>query len=118
MVNKALRKAKRDTDTKVSVTFQVNSELKKEFERFCKEEGVSMTAMLVALMETALEEKKHGDLYSEVAAFLKSTIAEYQTSIAELEQEGLGRQPEIDEAYQKMLKDVKHLENLLSFFEE
>jgi len=86
MLNKALKKAKREGDTKVSVTFQVNSELKKEFEKLCKDEGVSMTAMLAALMETAIEEKKNGDMYSSIASYLGNQLSKMTHELSELEQ--------------------------------
>lgn len=59
MLQRALEKAKRGDDKKVNINFQVPSFLKDEFEKLCKESGVSVTAMLNSLMEVALEEK-HG----------------------------------------------------------
>lgn len=59
MLQRALEKAKKGDDKKVSINFQVPSLLKEEFEKLCKESGVSVTAMLNSLMEVALEEK-HG----------------------------------------------------------
>lgn len=59
MLQRALEKAKRDDDKKVNINFQVPSLLKEEFEKLCKESGVSVTAMLNSLMEVAIEEK-HG----------------------------------------------------------
>jgi antitoxin component of RelBE/YafQ-DinJ toxin-antitoxin module len=57
MLQRALEKAKRGDDKKVNINFQVPSILKDEFEKLCKESGVSVTAMLNSLMEVALEEK-------------------------------------------------------------
>lgn len=57
MLQRALEKAKRGDDKKVNINFQVPSLLKEEFEKLCKESGVSVTAMLNSLMEVAIEEK-------------------------------------------------------------
>lgn len=57
MLQRALDKAKRGDDKKVNINFQVPSLLKEEFEKLCKESGVSVTAMLNSLMEVAIEEK-------------------------------------------------------------
>ncbi|MDD2839311.1 hypothetical protein [Sulfuricurvum sp.] len=57
MLQRALEKAKKDDDKKVSINFQTPSLLKEEFEKLCKESGVSVTAMLNSLMEVALEER-------------------------------------------------------------
>jgi antitoxin component of RelBE/YafQ-DinJ toxin-antitoxin module len=56
MLQRALDKAKRGDDKKVNINFQVPSLLKEEFEKLCKESGVSVTAMLNSLMEVAIEE--------------------------------------------------------------
>ena len=56
MLQRAFDKAKKGEDKKVSINFQVPSMLKEEFERLCKESGVSVTAMLNSLIEVAIEE--------------------------------------------------------------
>ena len=56
MLQRALDKAKKGDDKKVSINFQVPSLLKDEFEKLCKESGVSVTAMLNSLIEVSIEE--------------------------------------------------------------
>ena len=58
MLHRAFSKAKREGGKKVSINFQVPVELKSEFDFLCKQEGVSITSMLVALIETLIEESK------------------------------------------------------------
>lgn len=56
MLYQALQKAKKGEDKKVAVNIQVPSALKEAFEELCKSEGVSMTALICALMETAVDQ--------------------------------------------------------------
>lgn len=58
MLQRALEKAKKGDDKKVSINFQVPSLIKDEFEKLCKESGVSVTAMLNSLIEVAIEESR------------------------------------------------------------
>lgn len=58
MLKRALEKAKKGDDKKVSINFQVPSLIKDEFEKLCKESGVSVTAMLNSLIEVAIEESR------------------------------------------------------------
>lgn len=70
MLYNALQKAKKTEDKKVAINIQVPSNLKEKFDELCKEEGVSITAFICALMEGAIEEK-YGN-------------SQYQTSTMEL----------------------------------
>lgn len=63
MLYQALQKAKKGDDKKVAVNIQVPSALKDAFEELCKSEGVSMTALMCALMETAIEEQTKNSFY-------------------------------------------------------
>lgn len=56
MLKKALQKAKKGEDKKVSINFQVPSLLKEDFEILCRDHNVSVTAMLNSLMEVAIDE--------------------------------------------------------------
>ena len=56
MLDKVLAKARRGDDKKVNINFQTTSTLKEEFDKVCKETGVSITAMLNSLMEVIVEE--------------------------------------------------------------
>lgn len=58
MLKEALKKAKKDEEKKVSINFQVPISLKKEFDKLCRENEVSLTAMLNSLMEVTIEESK------------------------------------------------------------
>jgi len=58
MLNEALKKAKKDEEKKVSINFQVPSSLKEEFDKLCRNNEVSLTAMLNSLMEVTIEESK------------------------------------------------------------
>jgi len=56
MLNRALSKAKKEGGKKIPINFQVPIELKSDFEDLCKKNSVSITSMLIGLMETAIEE--------------------------------------------------------------
>ena len=58
MLHRAFSKAKKEGCKKVSINFQIPIDLKSEFDLLCKQEGVSVTSMLVALIETLIEESK------------------------------------------------------------
>ena len=82
MLERALMKAKRGEEKKVSINYQVPSSLKEDFDKLCKDNNVSVTAMLNSLMEVALEE------HQGLAYDLKSTsslIQDLEKAEAELE---------------------------------
>lgn len=58
MLFRAISLAKKEGSKKVPINFQVYPELKDLFESLCKKNNVSVTSMLTALMETAIEEAK------------------------------------------------------------
>lgn len=55
MVKNALKIAKGTDEKRVGLNIQVPISLKDKFETFCKEHGVSMTAMMLGLMQASLE---------------------------------------------------------------
>lgn len=65
MLQRALEKAKKGDDKKVSINFQVPSLIKDEFEKLCKESGVSVTAILNSLIEVAIEESRGIEINSQ-----------------------------------------------------
>ena len=58
LLDKALKKAKRTDEEKVGLNIKVPIGLKNDFDNLCKEHGVSMTSMMLALIETVVEESK------------------------------------------------------------
>jgi hypothetical protein len=58
MLFRAISLAKKEGSKKVPINFQVYPELKDSFESLCKKNNVSVTSMLTALMETAIEEAR------------------------------------------------------------
>ena len=58
MLFRAISLAKKEGSKKVPINFQVYPELKDSFESLCRQNNVSVTSMLTALMETAIEEAK------------------------------------------------------------
>ena len=55
-LDKALNKAKRTDEEKVGLNIKVPIGLKNEFEEVCKKHGVSMTSMMLSLIETIIDE--------------------------------------------------------------
>lgn len=60
-IKKAISLAKGSDEKRVGFNLQMPSILKLEFEQFCKANEVKMTAMILALMRTALDEEKEKD---------------------------------------------------------
>jgi len=56
LLDKALLKAKRTDEEKVGLNIKVPVSLKNEFDALCKKHGVSMTSMMLAFIENAVEE--------------------------------------------------------------
>jgi hypothetical protein len=50
-INEALRDAKRNDEEKVGLNIKVPVSLKNDFERVCREKGVSMTSMMLSLIK-------------------------------------------------------------------
>ena len=57
-IKKAISLAKGSDEKRVGFNLQMPATLKAEFEQFCKINEVKMTAMILALMRTALNEDK------------------------------------------------------------
>ena len=73
-INKALSLAKNSDDKRIAFNLKIPSILKKEFESFCKKNDVKVTAMILALMQTALDENLKGEQNVETISSLQSTI--------------------------------------------
>ena len=82
MLFRALDLAKKEGSKKVPVNFQVYPELKDEFEKLCKTNNVSITAMLTGLMEASLEEAKGIYFHLDV-----NTLMQINQRILEIEKE-------------------------------
>lgn len=85
MLYQALQKAKKGDDKKVAVNIQVPSALKDGFEELCKSEGVSMTALMCALMETAIEEQTKNSFYKNDTLQLVEELEKTLNSIKSFE---------------------------------
>lgn len=85
MLYQALQKAKKGDDKKVAVNIQVPSTLKDAFEELCKSEGVSMTALMCALMETAIEEQTKNSFYKNDTLQLVEELEKTLNSIKSIE---------------------------------
>ena len=86
-LNKALVKAKRNDEEKVGLNIKIPISLKNEFDELCKNNGVSMTAMMLSLIEVAIEESR-GEYDAREAMFIKLSndkIALLEELIAKLE---------------------------------
>lgn len=56
MIKKAMEYAKNPVDEKIGLSFQVPVSLKKDFERVCKLNNVTMTNLLLGFMKSTVEE--------------------------------------------------------------
>ena len=75
-LRRALSIAKGSEERKVGLNVQFPISLKEEFEAFCKKQGVSMTGMILGLVQDTLDEA-NGDYYAdkdvdEIYATIKS----------------------------------------------
>lgn len=61
MLSKAIKLAKGSEEPKVGLSVQVPKSLKDEFESICKENSVSMSSMLLSLIQVAVEESKYSE---------------------------------------------------------
>jgi hypothetical protein len=107
MLRKALEKAKREGGKKVPINFQVPSDLKDEFDGMCKRQGVSITSMLTALMETAIDEAKgiYAELDAESLLGLNNRIKELKGEIFKFEEFNSGNY--MDEYEEMKLHSMK-----------
>ena len=110
MLEKALQKAKKGDEKKVSINFQVPISLKEEFDALCKKNSVSLTAMLNSLMEVTLEESK--TTTPDIASIneLKNTIMEMNSLIKErISETDIGFDPQdIKAAAESQLKKLAY----------
>lgn len=58
MLNKAIQLAKGNEEPKVGLSVQVPKSLKDDFENICKENNVSMSSMLLSLIQVVVNENK------------------------------------------------------------
>lgn len=56
-IKKVFERAARSPEDKVQISFLVTPRLKKQFEGVCKANEVSVTKMLIALMEISIEDE-------------------------------------------------------------
>lgn len=79
-----LADAKGSEDKKVGFNLQIPASLKEEFEQFCKNNNVSMTAMLNTLMKTTLQEVKGLENYAEPTLELVEKVQQLQYMIDDM----------------------------------
>lgn len=92
----ALKFAKSANEEKMGYRFQFPISMKDEFEIICEKNGVSMTDMILGLINSAIEEEK---------GFSDSTTLTIINKIDELEKEIRN----LDELYQKTGEDILEL---------
>jgi len=73
-IKKAVSLAKNSDDKRIAFNLKIPSILKTEFENFCKRNDVKVTAMILALMQTALDEDLKGEQNAETISSLQSTL--------------------------------------------
>jgi len=85
VLTSTLRKAKRTDEEKVGLSIKVPISLKNEFDDVCRKNGVSMTTMILALMEVVVDEDKglHQDIDAETLLKLNSDIKRLEQEIEE-----------------------------------
>jgi len=115
MVKHALDKARREAEEKVPLSFKIPVALKKQFEEFCNKHKVSMSAMVGALIETALHEEANSHMYSSVAKYLSVRARELEQQIDEIEQVG-GDHPSALAQIGELKKELVHVETMIRFF--
>ena len=82
MLNEALSLAKGTDDKKVGINFQMPKFQKDEFEALCKKNGVTMTAMFLAMAQVALNQDKGistGNTIANNTAYLRKKINDIET---------------------------------------
>lgn len=73
-IKKTLSLAKKSDDKRIAFNLKIPSVLKTEFEYFCKKNDVKVTAMILALMQTALDEDLKGEQNVDTISSLQSTL--------------------------------------------
>ncbi|WP_294956989.1 hypothetical protein [Sulfurovum sp.] len=112
-LEKALNKAKRTDEEKVGLNIKVPVGLKNEFEEVCKKHGVSMTSMMLSLIETIVDES-HGirdakeiefqRLLNDRISLLNEQIKHFEDNV----------DPEYFDNYKSMQSERSRLELLLN----
>jgi len=118
MLTRALSKAKKEGGKKVPINFQVPIDLKEQFEELCKKNEVSLTSMLIGLMETAIEEAQGIYFNLDAAALLSinNRILKLEKMIFEIEDKGL--EVETDEIARMYESGKQELSRLYSIINE
>ncbi|MDD3855393.1 hypothetical protein [Sulfurimonas sp.] len=75
MLSKAIKLAKGTEEPKIGLSVQVPKSLKDDFENICKENNVSMSSMLLSLIQVAVDEIKEKE----------NLIDEMEKTLAQLE---------------------------------
>jgi len=80
-LEKALNKAKRTDEEKVGLNIKIPIGLKNTFEDICKQHGVSMTSMMLSLIEVAIDEYQENQVdlpeAMEQAAILEDMVGQF-----------------------------------------
>lgn len=84
-IKKAISLAKGSDEKRVGFNLQIPATLKSEFELFCKANDVKVTAMILALMQTALDDNSKDDTNEDSLISLQKSI----TTMNELIEFGL-----------------------------
>jgi hypothetical protein len=121
IMKKAVMKAKRNDEEKVGLNIKIPISMKNEFEQLCKENGVSMTAMMLSLIEVAIEEFKgaHNIHDIEIDRLVNLRISDLKRSKEELEKTGggvisdtNGHPLDVDMAIQDIEKEIQKITDL------
>jgi len=121
MLNRALMKAKKDGGKKVAINFQVPVDLKEQFETLCKKNQVSLTSMLIGLMETSLEESEgiYFELTPTALLSMSNKISSLSSFIDDIEKAGLEHESdEIERAYKSAVSEHSRLQIIFNSIKE
>lgn len=80
-IKKAISLAKSGDEKRVGFNLQIPATLKAEFEHFCKANNVKVTAMILALMQTALDDDLNGNTNHDTLVSLQNTIISMNQAI-------------------------------------
>lgn len=97
MLNKVIKLAKGTEEPKIGLSVQVPKSLKDDFENICKENNVSMSSMLLSLIQVAVDEIKEKE----------NLIAEMEKTLAQLE----NKQQMLKKVYAKSGLDELEMED-------
>ena len=112
LLKKALVKTKRSDGEKVGLNIKVPIEMKNEFDKQCKKHGTSMTAMMLALIETFIEESQgnYNPIEVEFVRLARLRLQELNEKIAYLKD---NFDPYYADEYQAMLDERSKLYHML-----